>query len=64
MIIFKNRQKHTIIIVAHRLSTTRMADKIIYIEDGTVEAEGTHEELWNNCIKYRELYEAEETRKN
>lgn len=35
----------TTIIVAHRLSTVRSADKIIAIKDGQVEEEGTHDQL-------------------
>ena len=35
----------TTIMIAHRLSTLRDADKLIVIEDGKVAEEGTHEEL-------------------
>lgn len=35
----------TVVVVAHRLSTVRRADRIIVIEDGAVAEEGTHEEL-------------------
>ena len=35
----------TIVVVAHRLSTVRRADRIIVIEDGAVAEQGTHEEL-------------------
>ena len=37
--------KVTLIVVAHRLSTVRMADRIIYLEHGQIVAEGTFEEL-------------------
>lgn len=39
---FKNK---TVIVVAHRLSTVKNADKIIVLNDGIVSEEGTHEEL-------------------
>lgn len=44
---------HTIIVVAHRLSTIINADKIIFIEDHKIKAEGTHKELFENCKEYR-----------
>ena len=42
----------TILIVTHRVSTVRDADRIIVLSEGTVQAEGTHTEL----IKSNELY--------
>ena len=50
---------HTVVMVAHRLSTIIDADKIIYLEDGKVLDEGTHSELMDRCTPYRELYENE-----
>ena len=44
---------------AHRLSTIIDSDKIIYIEDGRVLDEGTHDELMHRCRSYKELYENE-----
>lgn len=35
----------TVVIVAHRLSTVKNADKIVFLEDGRILEEGTHEEL-------------------
>ncbi|HCD77602.1 MAG TPA: hypothetical protein DEQ27_04585 [Prevotella sp.] len=35
----------TVVVAAHRLSTVRNADKIIYVEKGKIVEEGTHEEL-------------------
>jgi ATP-binding cassette subfamily B protein len=35
----------TLVVVAYRLSTIRLADRVIYIEDGRVAASGSHEEL-------------------
>ena len=49
----------TILIIAHRLSTIVDADRILYMEDGKILDEGTHQELLERCAPYRELYEAE-----
>lgn len=53
------KKNYTILIIAHRLSTIINADRILYIEDGCVIAEGTHKELLKNCIPYKQLYESE-----
>ena len=50
---------HTVVIVAHRLSTIIDADVIHVVDKGNVVATGTHEELLNNCEIYRKLYENE-----
>jgi ABC-type multidrug transport system fused ATPase/permease subunit len=42
----------TVIIIAHRLSTVRQADKIIVLDDSEVLEQGTHEELLNNQGHY------------
>lgn len=42
----------TVIIVAHRLSTVRNADKVVVLEKGEIKEEGTHEEL----VEIRGLY--------
>lgn len=47
----------TTIIIAHRLSTVRDADKIIVMDAGTIVAEGTHEELLMSSDHYRTLIE-------
>lgn len=54
------KNEHTIIIVAHRLSTIQNADKIIVIDDGCIVAEGKHSTLYRNCDIYRELYKSEQ----
>jgi len=53
------REKHTVIMVAHRLSTIIDADQIIYMEDGRILDQGTHNELMQRCEPYKELYENE-----
>jgi len=47
----------TVIIIAHRLSTLRDADKIIVLKGGLVAEEGTHGELFSKGKIYHELYQ-------
>ncbi len=49
----------TTIIIAHRLSTVRNADRIIVLDRGNIIEEGTHEDLLNKKGKYFQLYEAQ-----
>ena len=49
----------TILIVAHRLSTIKNCDKILFLDDGKIDAEGSHEELLKKCRKYKDLYNSE-----
>ncbi len=51
--------KHTIIIVAHRLSTIIDADTINVIDKGKLIASGKHDELLKNCKIYNSLYNTE-----
>ena len=48
---------HTVIIVAHRLSTIQDADQIHVIHAGKLECSGTHEELLKSSKVYQELYQ-------
>ena len=45
----------TVIVVAHRLSTVKNADKIVVMENGLIAEEGTHAELTLKKGKYYEL---------
>lgn len=45
------------ILISHRFSTVRMADRIIVLQNGTVAEEGTHEELVLKSGVYAELFE-------
>ncbi len=53
------QNKYTILIIAHRLSTVVSSDRILFLNEGKIEAEGTHEELLKNNKEYKKLYDAE-----
>ena len=47
----------TIIVIAHRLSTVKNADRIIFLEKGKIKNEGSHRELMRTNKKYKKLAE-------
>ena len=49
----------TTFIIAHRLSTIKDADKIVVLDQGLIKGEGTHEELYNNCSIYKDMYDSQ-----
>jgi ATP-binding cassette subfamily B protein len=49
------RKGKTTIIIAHRISTIKSSDQIVFIENGEVMAKGTHEELLKTCELYRKM---------
>ena len=51
------REGKTTILIAHRISTIKNADKIIVIDEGEVLDIGTHDELYDRCEFYRDLVE-------
>ena len=51
--------EYTILIIAHRLSTIIDSDRILFLNDGHIESEGTHEELLDKSLAYKHLYETE-----
>lgn len=50
-----SRASKTTLLIAHRISTVEQLDKIIFIEDGRVEAVGPHDELYRTCNEYRRM---------
>lgn len=48
--------RRTVLVVAHRLSTIRKADRIVVLVDGSIAEEGTHEELLARKAEYSRLY--------
>lgn len=53
------KNEYTILIIAHRLSTVIDCDRILFLDEGKIKAEGTHQELLNSCKNYQNLYESE-----
>ena len=50
----------TVLIIAHRLHTIIGADKIVVLDNGRVDAQGTHEQLLQSSEIYRRLWEVAE----
>ncbi len=60
-IILKNlktvRKNKTTILIAHRITTIKDANKIIVIDDGEIIGIGTHKEVMSSCIFYKDMVE-------
>lgn len=52
----------TVIMIAHRLKTIRNADNILVMNEGRLEASGSHEELMQNCRLYSDMVDANDHR--
>ena len=50
-----SRANKTTLLIAHRISTVERLDKIIFLDDGKIEAVGPHDELYASCPKYRRM---------
>ena len=49
----------TSIFISHRLSSTRFCDRILYMENGCIVEEGTHDELMRRGGKYADLFQVQ-----
>ena len=50
---------HTLIVVAHRMSTAKRCDRIVVLDGGRVVGDGTHDELLRDCPAYQALDRAD-----
>ena len=50
-----SRAGKTTLLIAHRISTVERLDKIVFLEEGRVEAVGPHDQLYASCPEYRRM---------
>ena len=50
-----SRAGKTTLLIAHRISTVERLDKIIFLNEGRVEAVGPHDQLYASCPEYRRM---------
>ncbi|MDE5803133.1 MAG: ABC transporter ATP-binding protein/permease [Lachnospiraceae bacterium] len=55
----ENAENQAVILISHRLSTTKDADRIILLENGSIAESGTHSELIAGCGKYAEMWKVQ-----
>lgn len=53
------RPDTTKILIAQRIASVRMADKIVVLNNGNAEACGTHEQLLQSCKTYQDIYHSQ-----
>lgn len=54
----------TVLVIAHRLSSIRDADRILVLRDGRLEQQGSHEELYHHTGTYRDMWDAHTRSRN
>lgn len=55
-------KSRTVIFISHRLSTTRNSDRIIFLSNGEILAEGKHNHLLKICPEYKEMWDFQGSR--
>lgn len=55
--IFENSKDKTILWITHHLNSIQYMDRIIFIKDGKIEMNGSHDYLYKNNEKYKKLYD-------
>jgi len=50
-------ERRMVLLISHRFSTVRMADRILVLADGVIQEEGTHDDLIARRGSYAELFE-------
>jgi len=53
--LYRLRQGKTTIFIAHRISTISQMDKILFIDGGTIAAEGSHQQLYDTNPEYKKM---------
>jgi ATP-binding cassette subfamily B protein len=48
-------ERRTTIVIAHRPATIALASRVVFLDDGRIAAEGTHEELLASSARYRDV---------
>ncbi len=47
----------TLVVISERVSSVREADRILVLESGRIDAQGSHRELLETCARYRQMAE-------
>lgn len=55
-----SRAGQTTLLIAHRISTVKDLDKIVFLEDGRIEDVGTHAQLYARCAEYRRMVDLQQ----
>ncbi|HIW35232.1 MAG TPA: ABC transporter ATP-binding protein, partial [Candidatus Paenibacillus intestinavium] len=61
-VMLEEAEDRPIIFISHRLSTTKMADRILMMEKGQIIEQGSHEELMRLDGKYAQMFNLQASR--